>query len=326
MLMKRISAPTLAEAVAKTRVECGADALLVDTQKTRNGYVIVAAQPPRTVPPARAPKASARWTRGFAEIAAHGREFGLSVELLRTIERALLGTKVELGKPGDPALPRVAARMLKALIKTGTLTLPERRIAAFVGATGVGKTTTLAKLAAAATRTRGESIAILTVDTYRVAAVEQLRAFADMLAVPFGVAFTPADLRRLVREHAGADRIFIDTSGRSPFDGKALQALRAMLDPVQATTVLCLCAHARRRDALATLSAFGALDPELVVLTKWDETTAPGEALSAVVEQGLRLSHVTVGQEIPEDIVEASAGALAASALRLDDAAAEAIL
>jgi len=269
MLLKRITGETLAEAVEKTRSVCGEDALLVDTKKTRNGYLIVAAKADRPKRSSES-RSAAAWTRGFAPVAEKAAAFGLSRPILHAVEKTLIGTKVELGKPGDPALPLTSARVLKSLLHTTELALPQQRVLALVGPTGVGKTTTLAKLAAEAVRERGESVAILTVDTYRVAAVEQLRAFAEMLDVPFTVAFTPSDLRQAVRQHACIDRIFVDTSGRSPFDKKAIQTLQSMLRPASASCVLCLCAHARRLDLMATLPAFAPVEIDSTIITKWD--------------------------------------------------------
>lgn len=327
MMLKRIAAPTLNEAIEKTRSVCGEDALLVDTRKTKNGYVIVAGRPPQPDrdTPKPAPKSSG-WTRGFAPLADRAAEFGLSRTILSAIEKALVGTRVELGKPGDPALEGISARVLKALIKTTQMSLPNYRVTAFVGGTGVGKTTTLAKLAAAAVHDRGESIAIVTVDTYRVAAAEQLRAFANILDVPFEIASTRDELRDALEAHADADRIFVDTSGRGPFDVEAIQRLRAVLNPSDLCAALCICAHARRIDAKATIEAFAAVKPTAAVLTKWDETEAPGEALSVLVERSIPISHITIGQEIPDDIVQASAGALAARAFSLPEATAAGVL
>ena len=314
MIMKRIHGTTLQGALAKARQECGPDTVLVETRRTSDGYVLVAARPdpkPKTVP---ATPPALGWTRGFAPVAAAAERFGLSAAVLRALENALLGTRVSLARAGDPAVPGVAAKVLQALIPTTSL---RTQVTAFVGPTGVGKTTTLAKLAAEAIRDRGESVAILTVDTWRVAAVEQLRAFADMLSVPCEVAFTPLDLARLVREHASCDRILIDTSGRSPFDRSALHALAGTLEPSRATVALCVPAGLRRADAEATLDAFATLNPACAVLTKWDETKVPGEVLSLLIEKGLPLSHVTIGQRVPEDILVADAQALAAEALDL---------
>lgn len=323
MLLKRIEAKTLPLALERVRAECGDDALLVETRATRNGYLVVAAQPDTSVPPAR-PQAGAvisRWTRGFQPLAERAESFGLSHRILTAIEKALLGTRVNLSRAGDPALPGLSARVLQALIHTeprleSRPVDPSFRCTALVGPTGVGKTTTLAKLAARAVAA-GEQVAIVTVDTYRVAAVEQLRAFADLLDVPMEVAFTPQDLRRTIAAHADADRIFIDTTGRSPLDKDALQALHGTLAVQKPAVLLCLGAGTRRRDCDAILDAYDALDVDAVALTKWDETTMPGEALAAVVERGLRLSHLTVGQEVPADIVAADPARIAEAAFAL---------
>ena len=166
----------------------------------------------------------------------------------------------------------------------------------------------------------------MTTDTYRIAAVDQLRAFADMLGVPFAVAFTPADLHRIVREHEHADRILIDTSGYGPFDRESANNLRGTLASCQPATLLCLPAGGRRIDLEAQFDGFELIDPDAVIITKWDETSAPGESISMAVERRVPISHVTVGQQVPEDIVVADSGVLAASALSLDEHEAEDLL
>jgi flagellar biosynthesis GTPase FlhF len=336
MLLRRIEAAELQDALAKARKDCGPDALLVETRRVGNRYVVVAAMPE----PARGPErsralaagAGARpcWQKGFLPLAERAAGFGISRAVLASIERALLGTRVRLDQPGDPALPPLAAKVLKALIRVQDLPLPQWRTIALVGPTGVGKTTTLSKLAARAQRD-GERVAIVTLDTWRVGAVEQLRAFADMLGAPFEVAFTPLDLSKALQTHRAADRILIDTSGRSPFDGDALAALAGTLATTRRRhdtlrTALCLPAGTRRADALAGLQAFDPLAPDCVVLTKWDETRVPGEALSLAIERGLSLSHVAIGQRVPDDLVAADAGMLAAAAFGLSDRQVEALL
>ena len=327
MLLKRIKAPTLNEALEKVQAECGPDALVVETQHSASGCIIVAARPPekgsRDVQKA-APLR--RWTRGFTALAEQALRLGISNRVITAVEDALIGTSVNLERPGDPALPGLATRVLEALIHTDPLALPEHRITAFVGPTGVGKTTTLAKIAAKARRDNGQDIAILSLDTYRIAAVEQLRAFTDMMEVPFEVCFTPLDLRQALDRHAAADRIFIDTTGRSPFDKDAIDLMAATVGVGRGTSVLCMPAGLRRADAQAVLTGYRRLSPQAVVLTKWDETEVPGETLSLLIEQGIPVSHVTTGQEVPEDIVVANAMTLAASAFCLDEQVAEEVL
>ncbi len=326
MMLKRIEAPTLQEALTKVEKECGKDALLVETKETHRGFVVVAQKPEAVIPrPPRKAKAAPDWTPGFAEVAARATEFGLSQGVLRAIEKALIGTQLRLDRTGDPAVPRVASKVLQALIKT-TDELSGERLTAFVGPTGVGKTTTLAKIAANAIRERNESVAIITIDTYRMAAVEQLRAMAEMLNVPFEVAFTPVDLKRAVQKHAPSDHILIDTTGRSPFDRRAIEALRATLQTCNPHIAMCLSATSRRLDAEAALENFNTIGLDSLILTKWDETRLPGEALSLAIEQSLPLSHITLGQEIPDDIVSADAAALAASAIAANEQEMELLL
>jgi len=331
MLLKRIEAKTMAAALVKVREECGADALLVETRRKGDGYVILAARPRRDGAPALdagdpGPGASPsrRWTKGFAPLAARASELGLSGAVLAAVENALLGTRVRLEATGDPAVATLAARVLQALIRTVAMPLPDWRVVAFVGPTGAGKTTTLAKIAARAARDAGERVALVTLDTYRVAAVEQLRAFAEMLGIPLEVAFTPMDLRAALKKHRDRDRVLIDTSGRSPFDRAALDALFGTLRPAQPRLALCLPAASQRADALLALESFARGEPDAIVITKWDETRRPGAALALAIEQGHPLSHVAVGQEVPDDLVTADASALAAAVFGLELEALEA--
>ncbi|MFO1076181.1 MAG: hypothetical protein U1E73_00480 [Planctomycetota bacterium] len=328
MLLKRIEGKTLPEALARVRTECGDDALVVETRQARSGYVVVAMKRETALPRDQAGRPAAptaatlsKWTRGFRPLAEKAIDFGLSDALLGAVERALLGTRVDLSRPGDPALPAIATRVLGGLVRTtAAIDGPAGdgpRVLALVGPTGVGKTTTLAKLAARA-KSRGERIAIVTIDTFRVAAVEQLRAFAEMLDVPFTVAFTPSDLRRAVHQHRDCDRILVDTTGRSPHDTDALPQLEATLQAAAAGAVLCLAAGTRARDAAIVLDAFDRLPIEGVCVTKWDETVVPGEAVAAVAERGLPLSHLCIGQDVPADIVGADGAAIAAAAFDLE--------
>ena len=326
MLMKRIEASTLPQALERVRAECGEHALVIETRATSKGYLVVAATPDTELAARdqigriQLPTV-ARWTKGFAPLAATAETFGLSSRILAAVENAMLGTKVEMSRAGDPALPKLCTRVLQALLPVearfeGHEVHPDFRTIALVGPTGVGKTTTLGKLAARAVR-QGHDIAIVTIDTYRVAAVEQLRAFADLLNVPMEVALTPQDLRRTLQRHQDRDRVYIDTTGRSPLDRDALQAGCAALPGQDIARLLCLSAGTRRRDADVVIDAYDRSGIQGVCITKWDETTMPGEALSAVVECGLRLSHVTDGQEVPADIDRANPEKLARSAFGL---------
>lgn len=320
MLIKRIQAESLQEALSRVRTVCGENALLIETRRTGRGYLVVAAKAESPMPGPRGlvVRGVPRWTQGFAPLAEAALGFGLSPRPLSAVERALIGTQVDLSRPGDPALPGISARILQALIRTESLSDPRYRVMALVGPTGVGKTTTLAKLAARAMRDHQETVAIVTTDTYRVAAVEQLRAFADMLGVPFEVAFTPTDLRRAVHRHGDVDRVFIDTTGRSPYDCDSIGTLRGTLDAAGPGIALCLAAGTRRGDGIAVLEGFAPLGSGCLILTKWDETECPGESLSLAIERGIPIARITVGQEVPKDIRVANSAELSNSAFRLE--------
>lgn len=328
MLLKRIEAKTLPEAIERVRTECGADALVVETRPTRDGYLVVASKPEPQ--PTRRDQAGttsflSKWTRGFRPLAEKASDFGMSKPILQAVERALLGTRVELSQPGDPALPNLASRVLAALVhhEPRVESADGFQTLALVGPTGVGKTTTLAKLAARA-KDRGERVAIITLDTYRMAAVEQLRSFAELLDVPFSVALSTNDVRRAIEENLYADRIFIDTTGKSPRSRESLPMLESTLRAAGAHTLLCMAAGTRQRDAKVVLDAYEPVGIDAVCLTKWDETVAPGESLAAVVEQGLPLSHLCIGQEVPSDIVVANGLQIAQAAFDCEPAEANA--
>jgi flagellar biosynthesis protein FlhF len=323
MLLKRIQARTLPEALERAERECGEGALLVATRRTPDGYEVVAADEDRRAPDPPRPEVGAprrAFTPGFAALAEHAHAHGLSGRLLAAVEDAMRGTRVDLSRPGDPAVAGTATAVLAALVRARPLlgapgpAPAAPRVIAFVGPTGVGKTTTLAKLAGLAVRDHGLRVAIVTVDTYRVAAVEQLRAYADMLGAPFEVAFTPLDLRRAVARHAEADFVLVDTSGRSPLDRAAVDQARGLLAGARPVHALCLPAAGRREDVELALAAFAPAASDAVIVTKWDETRRPGECLSLLIERGIPIAHVTVGQEVPADIVAADPLALATAA------------
>jgi flagellar biosynthesis protein FlhF len=153
-----------------------------------------------------------------------------------------------------------------------------------------------------------------------------MRAFSDMLQARFEVILTPNDLRRALREFGDCDRVFIDTTGRSPFDEASISAMAGALSDDAIHPALCIPAGLRAQDARLVMDGFAPFEPEHMIITKWDETTAPGETLSLAIEHECPISYITVGQEVPDDIVEADAGVLAATALDLEETLAERIL
>lgn len=174
---------------------------------------------------------------------------------------------------------------------------------ALIGPTGVGKTTTIAKLAATYRLRHGRKVALITSDTYRIAAVDQLRTYATIIGIPLSVALTPCEMRAAIEEHAAADVILIDTAGRSPSDGRRLNELRDFLDAARPhQTHLVLSSVASEAALLRTAERFSPLAPGMVIFTKLDEAASLGVLVNVARRTKARLSYVTTGQEVPDDI------------------------
>lgn len=178
-----------------------------------------------------------------------------------------------------------------------------RRIVALVGPTGVGKTTTIAKLAANFALVAGRRVGLVTVDTYRIAAVEQLKTYAELIGIPVEVALTPAELRDAVHRLADRELLLVDTAGRSVRNALQLAELRAHLDVIPDAEVhLVLSATTRGTDLPDIISGFGKAEVHRLVVTKLDETSRFGVLYNAVRFLGVPISYVTTGQSVPEDI------------------------
>ncbi|MAY25905.1 MAG: flagellar biosynthesis protein FlhF [Polycyclovorans sp.] len=174
---------------------------------------------------------------------------------------------------------------------------------ALVGPTGVGKTTTLAKLAARAVRRFGSrQVALISLDTYRIGAEEQLSTYARLLGVPLYVAQAPEQLGERLRDLSDCRCVFIDTPGMSPGDDRlvaSLEALGCRNDQIQSWLVLP--AGQQREDLEAAVHRFRPARPSALVLSKLDECTRLGGALSVALEQQLPLTALCDGQRVPED-------------------------
>lgn len=175
------------------------------------------------------------------------------------------------------------------------------RVAALVGPTGVGKTTTLAKLAAYAQLHLKQKVALLTLDTYRMAAVDQLQQYAHILQVPMHVALTVEDLRSAFRFYQDRALVLIDTPGHSPKDTETLGQLRGLLDELpEVETHLVLSATTKPRDLVEIAARYEPLHPTRLLFTKLDETSTFGPILSTLVRVKRPLSYLGTGQEVPE--------------------------
>ena len=216
--------------------------------------------------------------------------------------RAALRDAVELSIPVAPPIKPIA----------GT-----RRIVALVGPTGVGKTTTVAKLAANFKLTHGARVGLITVDTYRIAAVEQLKTYAEIIDLPLSVVNDPAEMPRALDELGAVDLVFIDTAGRSPRDEVKIRELAEFLLQAKPDEVhLVLSAVAGERSLRSAVDRFAMVQVDRLILTKLDEAESLGGILAVVGHYSRPLSYLTTGQAVPDDIEPADRKRLARLILR----------
>jgi flagellar biosynthesis protein FlhF len=182
---------------------------------------------------------------------------------------------------------------------------PETRVVHFVGPTGVGKTTTIAKLAAEYVLKHHRKVGFITSDTYRIAAIEQLKTYATILNVPIEVVFSPQDLTKAFHQLAACDVIFMDTAGRNFRNQMYVSELNALLKTQgNSETILVLSLTTKYKDMKAITNNFNKFKLDKVLFTKMDETDTYGSIVNLIHDFPLQLSYVTHGQSVPDDISE----------------------
>lgn len=176
----------------------------------------------------------------------------------------------------------------------------------FLGPTGVGKTTTLAKIAARLTLVDNKKIGLITADTYRIAAVEQLKTYSEILGIPLEVIYEAGELEEALYKFRDKDYILIDTAGRS-HKSKELKSdfdeLIKFLDSVKVFLVMSMTTS--YKDMKSIIESYDFLDDYRLLFTKLDEATSYGNILNLKVVTGKPLSYFTIGQSVPDDIEEA---------------------
>jgi len=237
---------------------------------------------------------------------------GVSPELVRKIVDTV---NTLPSQSGDQTVKGRLTETLGRLIKfAGTLKLKKGspRIIALVGPTGVGKTTTTAKLAAMYALNRGHKVALITMDIFRVGAVEQLKTYSRIMGVPLEVASTPKELEKAVEKHAECDLILIDTAGRSHKDKDKLDEMKNYLEnKIPMEVYLCLSATTKDRELEEILSRFKIFQVSKVVFTKIDESESFGNMVNLLMKGNLQVAYFSTGQRVPEDIEIATPAKLA---------------
>lgn len=221
-----------------------------------------------------------------------------------------LDGSVKPDMPIDYLLSVVYQKMVLKFGQTKTIKSAEKgpKLVYFIGPTGVGKTTTIAKIASRLSVVEKKKIVLLTADTYRIAAAEQLRTYANILDVPFRIIYTPQEIRTAIEDYAAYDYIFVDTSGHSQKNtdqrDDTLALLRAADGQAEKEVYLVVSATTKYRDLLNIADTYQKLTDFRLVFTKLDETQCQGNLFNLRLHTDAPMSYVTCGQNVPDDIGE----------------------
>ncbi len=243
------------------------------------------------------------------------RELGLHPAFIRPmLEECQAQTARGEGRAGMTNWLQQALMKLLEKVEVGPLAVGkgEHRIWSFIGPTGVGKTTTMAKLAARTALQQGRRVALITVDQHRIGAIDQMAAYAQIMNLPLETAATAEQLARVIRKHSDKEVLFIDTAGRSPSRREDLNELEAIFRvPRRIEHQLVLSATTRFQDLIKAAVAFQPLECTNYIFTKLDETSDGATIMNFLISRPRPVSYVTTGQRVPEDIEPASRKRLA---------------
>ncbi len=239
----------------------------------------------------------------YSRLQATGLEAGFLTEVMEELMSDL--------RPAQPADVEQIEGLVRNLLeeKLSRYILPPvqagvRQVICLIGPTGVGKTTTIAKLAANAVLRQQQRVAFVTFDTYRIAAVEQLRTYGDILTAPVQVALTPAEMRQTLNTLSDYDIVFVDSVGRSQQNKMQLSELKAFLEAVDADEVyLTLSATTQYEVMLDVIESYRIMQPTALLFTKLDEGRCFGPIINLLLKTGLPAAFFTNGQDVPDDLI-----------------------
>ncbi|WP_239617009.1 flagellar biosynthesis protein FlhF [Cohnella mopanensis] len=244
------------------------------------------------------PESVMKWSRRLAEQ-------GVEPAYVEQFAEAVNQRLADLGEESTEASYEAARGVLLSWLLNAKGAGIEKgtRIIHFVGPTGVGKTTTIAKLAAEQSFNHRKTVGFITADTYRIAAVDQLRTYADILNIPLEVVFSPSELTRAYKKLSDQDLIFMDTAGRNYRNELFVSEVNSLLAPGEQTqTILVLSLTHKYSDMKTVASQFVKYGVHHLLLTKFDETDSYGAVINLVKEFGFQISYITFGQTVPDDI------------------------
>jgi flagellar biosynthesis GTPase FlhF len=336
MQIKRFEAKDIQEALRQIKETLGPEAIILSTQTIKRSSrpygaetgsrieVVAAIDPPGvSAEPVGIPKADPSGFRVLEPKPSFKVEgdsplqailsSGLSPEFVRELVGAIkdLRRGDPKGNGGDLYQGILRWKLMEAV----EVLRPEvegTKIWAFVGPTGVGKTTTLAKVAAHFRLRHNKKISLITLDTYRIGAIEQLNKYARILRLPFEVAADAEALKQIIEQQQDQDLLLIDTPGRNPHRREQMEELKKVLtaDP-RVENHLILSATTKDADLAATVQQFSVLPIRSYIFTKIDETAEYTSLFNQLLRCKKPLSYLTNGQKVPEDIEPATKGRVA---------------
>lgn len=216
-------------------------------------------------------------------------------------------------KPNTPFEMALSNTYQKMILKFGnpeTISPAQKgpKVVFFVGPTGVGKTTTIAKIASKFSVEKNKKVALLTADTYRIAAAEQLHTYANILEIPFRIIYAIEDVEKSLLDFKDYDYILVDTAGHSHHNAEQREVMNGFIHSVdgmvEKEVFLVLSATTKYRDLISIADTYSAMTDYKLIFTKLDETTTLGNLLNLKLHTGAPLSYVTCGQNVPDDIEE----------------------
>lgn len=246
----------------------------------------------------------------FASIYKLAKQSGMKEEHLEAIMQTTLENLPVSMKSNPTAVKRYFYSLLRNMLPCRKeISDKKQRIMMLVGPTGVGKTTTLAKLAArfAYGNEKRYKTGIITLDTYRIGAVEQLFQYAKMMKLPILDVIEVEDFQNAIKQLSYCDVILIDTTGNSQYDKEKLERLDKFLkhSGAKIDVNLVLSAGSKVEDLIEIYNGFSFLEIDTLIITKFDETKIFGNVFSLIYETNTPVSYFSVGQEVPDDLVEA---------------------
>jgi len=343
MKIMKFEGSNMREAVAKVKAELGDQAVIVSTRQIRRGLLGTACEISAAIDnddddvgPTRgfgsayaAQNSSAKEPPAYAEKTNEKSQLQAELEVERVVSplrgelkslRALVRAATADSRGTAELRNEVAAlrKLIEQLVTPPPATPPHNpystqltqltapshaRAIMLVGPTGVGKTTTIAKLAARAALIDGKRVSLITLDNYRVGGVDQIRTFAELIGVPLRVLESPAELTNAIDEED--DLTLIDTAGRSPRDVGAIRELANIVANLPEIETHLVCAAASSATSIEELAnRYRALKPSRLLFTKVDEVNEAPELSRAPARLSLPITWVTTGQSVPEDLEE----------------------